>query len=135
MYYFSAILNQKYDPHFPLMHQQKDLRLALLLGDKVEQPLYVASAANEVSTSLEIFIWRYPSQWYHFILCLVLGGKILTNMMLTHIIAFTDIGWQQKGRNYILEYFVTSPRQILECHAFSAMFFKSMRIYQNTFLN
>ncbi|XP_063415180.1 cytokine-like nuclear factor N-PAC [Mytilus trossulus] len=43
-----AILNQKYDPHFPLMHQQKDLRLALLLGDKVEQPLYVASAANEL---------------------------------------------------------------------------------------
>lgn len=45
---FSAILSQRYDPHFPLQHQQKDLRLALLLGDKVEQPLYVASAANEV---------------------------------------------------------------------------------------
>ncbi|XP_060080082.1 uncharacterized protein LOC132559473 isoform X5 [Ylistrum balloti] len=43
-----AILNQKYDPHFPLMHQQKDLRLALMLGDKVEQPLYVAAAANEL---------------------------------------------------------------------------------------
>ncbi|OWF45280.1 putative oxidoreductase GLYR1 isoform X2 [Mizuhopecten yessoensis] len=43
-----AILNQKYDPHFPLVHQQKDLRLALLLGDKVEQPLYVAAAANEL---------------------------------------------------------------------------------------
>lgn len=43
-----AILNQKYDPHFPLQHQQKDLRLVLLLGDKVEQPLYVASAANEL---------------------------------------------------------------------------------------
>ena len=46
----SAILNQKYDPHFPLQHQQKDLRLALQLGDKVEQPLYVAAATNEVST-------------------------------------------------------------------------------------
>ncbi|KAL3878964.1 hypothetical protein ACJMK2_031286 [Sinanodonta woodiana] len=43
-----AILNQKYDPHFPLQHQQKDLRLALQLGDKVEQPLYVAAAANEL---------------------------------------------------------------------------------------
>ncbi|XP_069129236.1 cytokine-like nuclear factor N-PAC [Argopecten irradians] len=43
-----AILNQKYDPHFPLVHQQKDLRLSLLLGDKVEQPLYVAAAANEL---------------------------------------------------------------------------------------
>ena len=48
---FSAILNQKYDAHFPLQHQQKDLRLVLLLGDKVEQPLYVASAANEVGNS------------------------------------------------------------------------------------
>ena len=45
---FTAILNQKYDPHFPLQHQQKDLRLALQLGDKVEQPLYIAAAANEV---------------------------------------------------------------------------------------
>ncbi|XP_053400318.1 cytokine-like nuclear factor N-PAC isoform X1 [Mercenaria mercenaria] len=43
-----AILNQKYDPHFPLQHQQKDLRLALQLGDKVEQPLYIAAAANEL---------------------------------------------------------------------------------------
>ncbi|XP_061185348.1 uncharacterized protein LOC133197103 [Saccostrea echinata] len=43
-----AILSQRYDPHFPLQHQQKDLRLALLLGDKVEQPLYVASSANEL---------------------------------------------------------------------------------------
>ncbi|KAL5012099.1 hypothetical protein ScPMuIL_010650 [Solemya velum] len=43
-----AILNQKYDPHFPLQHQQKDLRLALQLGDKVEQPLYVAASANEL---------------------------------------------------------------------------------------
>lgn len=48
-YIFSAILNGKYDPHFPLQHQQKDLRLALQLGDKVEQPLYIAAAANEVS--------------------------------------------------------------------------------------
>lgn len=45
----AAILNQKYDPHFPLQHQQKDLRLALQLGDKVEQPLYIAAAANEVT--------------------------------------------------------------------------------------
>ncbi|KAK3099206.1 hypothetical protein FSP39_000986, partial [Pinctada imbricata] len=43
-----AILSQRYDPHFPLQHQQKDLRLSLLLGDKIEQPLYVASAANEL---------------------------------------------------------------------------------------
>lgn len=52
VFFFSAILNQKYDPHFPLQHQQKDLRLVLQLGDKVEQPLYVAAATNEVSTTV-----------------------------------------------------------------------------------
>ncbi|XP_046363123.1 putative oxidoreductase GLYR1 isoform X2 [Haliotis rufescens] len=43
-----AMVNGKFDPHFPLQHQQKDLRLVLGLGDRVEQPLYVASAANEM---------------------------------------------------------------------------------------
>uniref|UniRef100_A0A0B7AEJ4 Cytokine-like nuclear factor N-PAC n=1 Tax=Arion vulgaris TaxID=1028688 RepID=A0A0B7AEJ4_9EUPU len=43
-----AILNGRYDPHFPLQHQQKDLRLVLGLGDSVEQPLYLAAAANEL---------------------------------------------------------------------------------------
>ena len=52
---FTAILNQKYDPHFPLQHQQKDLRLALQLGDKVEQPLYITAAANEVFICLLYF--------------------------------------------------------------------------------
>lgn len=50
--YFSAMVNGKFDPHFPLQHQQKDLRLVLGLGDRVEQPLYVASAANEVTNSV-----------------------------------------------------------------------------------
>ncbi|XP_046363125.1 putative oxidoreductase GLYR1 isoform X4 [Haliotis rufescens] len=44
----NAMVNGKFDPHFPLQHQQKDLRLVLGLGDRVEQPLYVASAANEM---------------------------------------------------------------------------------------
>ncbi|GIL49830.1 hypothetical protein Vafri_6147 [Volvox africanus] len=35
-----------YNPAFPLKHQQKDLRLALALGDEVEQPLPMAAAAN-----------------------------------------------------------------------------------------
>lgn len=47
-YKSQAIMNNKHDPHFPLQHQQKDLRLALDLGDRVEQPLYVAAAANEL---------------------------------------------------------------------------------------
>ncbi|BFZ15096.1 hypothetical protein BsWGS_18135 [Bradybaena similaris] len=43
-----AILSARYEPHFPLQHQQKDLRLVLGLGDSVEQPLYLAAAANEL---------------------------------------------------------------------------------------
>lgn len=36
------------EPAFPLKHAQKDLRLALQLGDELGQPLAVAAAANEV---------------------------------------------------------------------------------------
>jgi len=36
-----------YDPAFPLKHQQKDVRLALGLGDQLGQPLPLAAAANE----------------------------------------------------------------------------------------
>ncbi|KAL8570307.1 hypothetical protein ACOMHN_011328 [Nucella lapillus] len=43
-----AIMNQRFDPHFPLQHQQKDLRLVISMGDSVEQPLYLAAAANEL---------------------------------------------------------------------------------------
>ena len=37
-----------YDPNFPLKHQQKDMRLALALGDQQAQPLPVAAASNEL---------------------------------------------------------------------------------------
>lgn len=36
----------KYSPAFPLKHMQKDMRLALLLGDQCGQALFTASAAN-----------------------------------------------------------------------------------------
>ena len=39
--------NGPYPPAFPLKHQQKDLRLALQLGDSHDVPLPVAAAANE----------------------------------------------------------------------------------------
>ncbi|GLI70686.1 hypothetical protein VaNZ11_015626 [Volvox africanus] len=42
-----AIMNRSYPPAFPLKHQQKDLRLALALGDSLNQSLPVAAAANE----------------------------------------------------------------------------------------
>jgi len=42
------MLEGDYAPNFPLKHQQKDIRLAVDLGQKVGQPLPVAAAANEV---------------------------------------------------------------------------------------
>ncbi|PNH10975.1 putative oxidoreductase GLYR1 [Tetrabaena socialis] len=42
-----GIMQRAYPPAFPLKHQQKDLRLALALGDALNQPLPVAAAANE----------------------------------------------------------------------------------------
>ncbi|CAI5536883.1 unnamed protein product [Closterium sp. Naga37s-1] len=42
------MIDGNYAPAFPLKHQQKDLRLALGLGDDLAQPLPVAAAANEV---------------------------------------------------------------------------------------
>lgn len=37
-----------FPPAFPLKHMQKDLRLAVELGDRTGQPLFVAAAANEL---------------------------------------------------------------------------------------
>lgn len=42
------MLAGKFDPAFPLKHQQKDVRLAINLGDQCDQPLPLAAAANEV---------------------------------------------------------------------------------------
>lgn len=41
-----AMSARSYPPAFPLEHQQKDLRLALALGEEVGQPLPLAAAAN-----------------------------------------------------------------------------------------
>ncbi|KAK4529762.1 hypothetical protein CCYA_CCYA02G0619 [Cyanidiococcus yangmingshanensis] len=42
------MITGEYDAHFPLKHQQKDLRFAISLGDEVEQWLPLAAIANEV---------------------------------------------------------------------------------------
>lgn len=42
-----AMILGKFPPAFPLKHQQKDMRLALALGDEVEVSMPVAAAANE----------------------------------------------------------------------------------------
>lgn len=43
----AQIAQGAFDPAFPLKHMQKDLRLAVALGDTLGQPLFCAAAANE----------------------------------------------------------------------------------------
>ena len=43
----AQIAQGTFDPAFPLKHMQKDLRLAVALGDTLGQPLFSAAAANE----------------------------------------------------------------------------------------
>ncbi|XP_039845653.1 glyoxylate/succinic semialdehyde reductase 1-like [Panicum virgatum] len=42
-----AMLQGSYSPAFPLKHQQKDMRLALALGDENAVSMPVSAAANE----------------------------------------------------------------------------------------
>jgi len=44
-----AMLKSNHSPAFPLKHQQKDMRLALALGDENAVSMPVAAAANEVT--------------------------------------------------------------------------------------
>ncbi len=41
------LLQKQFPASFPLKYMQKDLRLALLLGDELKQPLHTAATANE----------------------------------------------------------------------------------------
>ncbi|HJV35523.1 NAD(P)-dependent oxidoreductase [Geomonas sp.] len=43
----AQITQGSFPPAFPLKHMQKDLRLAVALGDSLAQPLHAAAAANE----------------------------------------------------------------------------------------
>jgi hypothetical protein len=53
------ILAGEHPPSFPLKHHQKDMRLALAVGDEVGQPMPVAAAANEVgSQGLGFWVFR-----------------------------------------------------------------------------
>jgi len=42
------MISSQYEAHFPLKHQQKDLRFAISLGDEMEQWLPLSAIANEV---------------------------------------------------------------------------------------
>ena len=43
-----AILGSDFEPNFSIQHQQKDMRLAIDMGDLYDQSFPVAAAANEV---------------------------------------------------------------------------------------
>ncbi|MBU2236518.1 MAG: NAD-binding protein, partial [Gammaproteobacteria bacterium] len=43
----AMLLNENYTTSFPLKHMQKDMRLAVALGDQLEQPLPTAAITNE----------------------------------------------------------------------------------------
>lgn len=43
----AMLLNENYTTSFPLKHMQKDMRLAVALGDQLDQPLPTAAIANE----------------------------------------------------------------------------------------
>ncbi|MBJ7555064.1 NAD(P)-dependent oxidoreductase [Marinomonas spartinae] len=43
----AMLLNEDYTTSFPLKHMQKDMRLAVALGDQLNQPLPTAAIANE----------------------------------------------------------------------------------------
>ncbi|WP_417526858.1 NAD(P)-dependent oxidoreductase [Marinomonas shanghaiensis] len=43
----AMLLNENYTTSFPLKHMQKDMRLAVALGDQLDQPLPTAAIVNE----------------------------------------------------------------------------------------
>ena len=50
-----TMIGRSYPPAFPLKHQQKDMRLALALGDENAVSMPVAAAANEVRLFFHLF--------------------------------------------------------------------------------
>ena len=48
------MIQKDYSPAFPLKHQQKDMRLALALGDEKAVSMPVAAAANEVGSFVHL---------------------------------------------------------------------------------
>lgn len=49
MVFLSDILQGNFKPDYYLKHIQKDLRLAIAMGDSVNHPTPMAAAANEVN--------------------------------------------------------------------------------------
>ena len=56
------MLQNSYSPAFPLKHQQKDMRLALALGDENAVSMPIAAAANEVKLFFS-FCGKKKKKW------------------------------------------------------------------------
>ena len=56
------MIKDKFDPAFPLKHQQKDMRLALALGDEVGVSMPIAAASNEVIYKCIMFMILFYSE-------------------------------------------------------------------------
>lgn len=61
-----AMIQCKFPPAFPLKHQQKDMRLALALGDENAVSMPVAAAANEVTLSLSLSLGGIVNPMFNF---------------------------------------------------------------------
>jgi 3-hydroxyisobutyrate dehydrogenase len=48
LHIFPAIIDGGFQTNLPLQHLQKDMKLSLMMGDSLEQPLPLTATANEV---------------------------------------------------------------------------------------
>jgi len=65
--FFADILQGNFKPDYYLKHIQKDLRLAISMGDSVNHPTPMAAAANEVRQQ-ELF-WSVICESIYWIFC------------------------------------------------------------------
>lgn len=63
-----TMIQGSHSPAFPLKHQQKDMRLALALGDETATSMPVAAAANEVMLFIPSLITVYKVSLVRFLL-------------------------------------------------------------------
>jgi glyoxylate/succinic semialdehyde reductase len=62
-----TMLQGSYNPAFPLKHQQKDMRLALALGDENAVAMPVSAAANEVYLCPNLLVfYRVVKHWMRY---------------------------------------------------------------------
>lgn len=74
-------MQNSYSPAFPLKHQQKDMRLALTLGDENAVSMPVAAAANEVVLFVTQISFDAYSNLVHIVYQQVHGKRNIPNFL------------------------------------------------------